>query len=586
MLIYYVYLCKKDRNICLLEGDFNLYIDGKKKFNILKFSIAFLLIFAIFGIDSRAALDRAQNKKAIVFIMDEVSLEDIASSKTPNLDKLIENGSVGLMNSRPGTGTASRGSRFLSLGMGVRTVSSTKGGWAFGRDEKAAISDYELSYGDISAEELYRVNTGKSPEKAEILNVAIGDISRKGYESTPNNKVGLLGDLAKANNISIGLVGNSDTNKPLRESTLIGMDHEGTIPRGYIEKDLLVEDKDVLGGKKINQSFLLEKVDAIIDETDLLFIDFGDTVLVEDSKSIAMDSVREDQKQKAIERGDQLIGKILERVDLEQTMFMLISPNPSKDMIKAGNFGLTPTVLSGDGVASGILTSSTTRRDGLVTNFDFAPTLLRYLGVEDTGDLIGEGMSTVDSQEKMSLLEEDYSDFLYLRKFRSVFHWAYIALVVISLILLFLPRFTKYRNVPKGIVNSLSTTVFSIPIMMLALAKIGYRNIFLDIVFVFLGGFILSNLLNKILKKPMRTIMSLGFLTTAVLLIDTFFINEIMITSPLGSDAIAGGRFYGLGNDYMGILLGSTILSLFILGENKKIDKRLFLALVFLCYRL
>lgn len=63
----------------------------------------------------------------------------------------------------------------------------------------------------------------------------------------------------------------------------------------------------------------------------------------------------------------------------------------------------------------------------------------------------------------------------------------------------------------------------------------------------------------------------LGLITSVFLLIDIFFVKKLMIISPLGSDAIAGGRFYGIGNDYMGILLGSTLLGIFSLFHLYKI---------------
>ena len=43
-----------------------------------------------------------------------------------------------------------------------------------------------------------------------------------------------------------------------------------------------------------------------------------------------------------------------------------------------------------------------------------------------------------------------------------------------------------------------------------------------------------------------------------------------MLSSPLGSDTIAGGRFYGLGNDYMGVLLAATVIATVFTVEKIK----------------
>ncbi len=44
-----------------------------------------------------------------------------------------------------------------------------------------------------------------------------------------------------------------------------------------------------------------------------------------------------------------------------------------------------------------------------------------------------------------------------------------------------------------------------------------------------------------------------------------------MLISPLGSDAIAGGRYYGVGNDFMGILLASSVIFITILVYRLRI---------------
>ena len=53
-----------------------------------------------------------------------------------------------------------------------------------------------------------------------------------------------------------------------------------------------------------------------------------------------------------------------------------------------------------------------------------------------------------------------------------------------------------------------------------------------------------------------------------LILLDTFLGNPLMKVSILGYDPIGGARFYGIGNEYMGFLLGSTII-----GSAALVDK-------------
>ncbi len=67
--------------------------------------------------------------------------------------------------------------------------------------------------------------------------------------------------------------------------------------------------------------------------------------------------------------------------------------------------------------------------------------------------------------------------------------------------------------------------------------------------------------------------MKVGAATSLVLILDILTGAELIKTSILGYDAISGSRFYGIGNEYMGILIGSAALfvaSVYQLELNKK----------------
>ncbi len=544
---------------------------------IFKYTLSLVLaVCLVLGIPiskSEATSNGIEDKKAIILVLDEVSLEELLNSNTPNMEMLLESGAIALMNTRAKSSLANRGSVYLSLGMGVRTLASTQGGLAFGRNEFYPLLDYNSVSEDIKASDLYRLYTGKTPPDGEIINVAIGDIERTALDVTPNNQVGLLGKIAKEKGIVVGIAGNSDLNTPAREVTMLAMDENGVIPFGSIGSNLLTADPNVLGGIKLDQKRLLEEVDRILPNVDMLFIDYGDTGRIQRTDRLTTDLIREEQKINAIERADSFLGEVIKKVDLEKTLFMVIAPNPSREMVNQGNFGLTPVIMSGTNTEKGLLISSTTRREGLVTNFDFAPTILNFFGITEPKSFIGEPMQIISNENPTQVLLDNQAKFLYLRKYRSIFHWTFIVLVGIALVGFYLPRFTKWNGIPKKILNYLSLTVMAVPLTMMTVSLFGYKSIIFDLFYVFGGAFIIAYILNKLFSEKLMTMTVLGFATSILLLIDIYFIEKLMIISPLGSDAIAGGRFYGIGNDYMGILLGSTLLAIFSLFHLYKINK-------------
>lgn len=520
-----------------------------------------------------AASDNIEGKKVIILILDEVSLEEILNSNTPSIDLLLEHGAIGLMNTRARSSSLNKGSTYLSLGMGVRTLASTQGGLAFERNKMYPLSNYNSTPEYIAASDLYKLYTGKTPPDGEIINVAIGDIKRTALDITPNNQVGLLGKIAKEKGLVIGVAGNSDLNTPAREVTMLAMDENGVIPFGSVGSDLLISDINVLGGIKLNQEKLLEELERILPHVDMLFIDYGDTARIQKTDRLTTDYVREEQKIRAIERADTFLGQVIKKVDLEKTLFMVIAPNPSREMINQGNFALTPVIMSSTNTKKGLLTSITTRREGLVTNFDFGPTILNFFDITSPEGFIGEPMQAVSNENPIQILLSNQAQFLYLRKYRSIFHWSFIILTGITLIGFYLPRFTRWKGLPDKILNYLSLAIIATPLTMMTVSLFGYKSIIFDLIYVCGGAFIIAYISNKIFRKNLMAMAILGLSTSVLLLIDIYFVEKLMIISPLGSDAIAGGRFYGIGNDYMGILLGSTLLSIFSLFHLYKINR-------------
>ncbi len=520
-----------------------------------------------------------ENRKAIVFVIDEVSLDEILNTDTPNFDRLIDEGAIGMMNTRGKSSVNNKGSAYLSLGMGVRTLASTKGDLAFERQELYSPTENPSLDRGFKAQDLYRLYTGVSPAKGDILNIAIEDIRRTTSKVTPNNKLGLLGQLARDNNISIGVLGNRDSSSPKREFTMMAIDENGIIPYGYVSEELLKADPNSLSGLSLDHEIMLDKFNSLKNKADLIFIDYGDTVRAQQYTRLATDSIREIQKIKTIKEADKFLGQVIDSVDLDKTMLMVISPNPSKNMVDQGNFGLTPIILKSPDLDKGLLSSTTTNRKGLVTNFDFGPSLLHFLGLEKTNDFIGTSIQSVKTDDARSYILNLQDQSLYLRSYRKFFHWTFIGLILVCLLAYYLPIVNRKLGRKKDHVKYLVYTILALPLTMMTVSIFGYSFIVLDLAYVFILAFILGFVLDKLFKNEFKTISFIAFLNTGLLLLDVFKIKNLMIISPLGSDAIAGGRFYGIGNDYMGILLGSIIIGLFSFYEYRR-PKKLTMALV------
>ena len=65
--------------------------------------------------------DTGDQGKAILVFLDRIGWKDIYEARTPNLDRLMDIGSIGLMTTNTG-GSLSQNNAYLTLGAGSRVV--------------------------------------------------------------------------------------------------------------------------------------------------------------------------------------------------------------------------------------------------------------------------------------------------------------------------------------------------------------------------------------------------------------------------------------------------------------------------------
>lgn len=498
----------------------------KIKFNKKKviYLLIFFLTMFLFPLSLEAKNlyeDEKKNKQALVLILDQIQTENIIEAKTPNMDLLIENGGFGLMNVRPqaiiNTNTASS---YLSLGMGVRTNAPERDEWKV---------NY-LSQGWWIIEDVKGVKD----------NISGNNIKR----------FGLIGKTLKEQGFKIGLIGNADNNgKMHRESALLIMDQEGKVQLRYI--DSFPNDKEIK---------------RLFSQLDLLVINFGDTVRAQQSENSERKLIN------AIEKADQLLGEIIAEFGLENNLYMVITPNPSSQALRKGNFTLTPIIVSNpfESPKGGVLTSSSTRRDGLVLNLDFAPTVLTFFGIEDFGKAIEVIPVETNPQQIIASNERLY---LNLNITRYLLHGTYIFLILNILVLLFTKRLKKWKK--EKLIYWLGLTIINLPLAsFITPLTIDFGQVFMSYFLILTTALLITWISKSLFNNFILSLGVSGLLTAILILGDLLSGINYSVNTPFGfNDVIVGGRFYGVNNNLMGILLGSALLGIFALAQIYQISK-------------
>lgn len=530
-----------------------------------KYIAIIVTIFSLLLTPTAWALDNKTGKpgKVVLIVVDNVTWSDISGSRLPTLNNLILKGSSGLMTTNPaGGGPRSPVNTYATIGAGSKILGGESGGLGFNTFEKFEKSTSDISY--------YRRTGIKS--KGKIVHLGIAQMESVNKELKYDYLPGSIGTILHRNGYKTAVLGNSDLpgagdyDKNRRFAVSIAMDKDGQVDFGNVSPDCLTTDLEIPGGMRTDYDRLINEFSKVKSKAQFIVIDSGDMSRLEVQNNLISRQNLLKQKQKALKRLDSFLGHITREMNMSQDILMIVVPGPSTEAMGNGDF-LTPFIMSGNNVERGLVWSGTTKRDGLISNTDIAATVLGYFGLPPVVSVSGQKKDIVlNGQIILNRLSSNpvyevarlSGKTTFIHNARYPFVKTYINTALAALLAAFL---CLKLNVRAGSVIRpvLLGVTFMPAVFMLTDFLTGYS--------LFIAGLsaiavlILLVLISKFTAKRFRFspfIASSG-LTMAILIIDLFAGGSLSKSSPLSYDAAAGARFYGIGNEYMGILIGSTL---------------------------
>lgn len=486
-------------------------------------------------------------RKVIIFLLDGLSLSDLKNQ--PNLRGLVNSSGLGLVNTRTRSLTViNRASNYLTMGMGVRIqVEEPADGYSIKMEPLAGSSTNNL--GQIRNLDALKLN--------ELVN-----------RDYPNYTLGKIGEEAKAHGLKVALVGNADTDRPNHDSTLLAMDKSGIIPLGNISRSLTVKDPESAWGLRTDPEKLLSYSLEAVKLSDITVIDFGDTGRVGQAANRHLyDQKRiERLKDMALANADVFLGRLLKSVDLNSTVLVVVSPTPPVNEPSRLNTSLAPIIIYEKNKPPGVLCSDTTKRDGLVANIDLGPTVFARLGLDSKKmDFLGENMVTTPCTDNLGTVASNLAQYTTVKTARYLVHGAYVTLIVVSLVSLYISVFGGRKISSDRTVRALAVMVIAWPAVtlpLMAAAQMPKYFFYLALAVLITVG--LGLLLSKTTDGALAGMGGLALITSLFLTFDALTGLKFLYHTPLGfNDVFSGGRYYGMNNDCMGILLGSTVYAMF-----------------------
>lgn len=525
----------------------------RSKSSLYSIMLAFLLLL-LFPAGSYAENDQTvEPNKAYIILVDKLSIHDISPEVTPNIYKMIKNGGLGLATSRTLRGQNNMDSS-LTIGSGNIARAYNNGIIAYNHGEP-------ISAQGKTAAQLYTSLTGYEPGSSAVLFVNLPEIAMGLSEENVTTVPGALGENLRLNKLKTAVLGNSDYDGiPLKIGAAIGMDAAGRIAFGDVGPNTLTYLPDRFINQGTNYSYLLEKLPAAKASADLIILELSDLARLE--KSIpAFPSIYAEEKSTCLRQIDQMAGQVLSGVDPERDLVLLFPVSPSTEQLALKDSFL-PIVAYGKNISSGSLSSGSTRRDFIVASTDIAPTVLDFFGIEDElHSMIGVPVRAVafegDTLETAMGIADSAST---TTRLRTILVKSYVVMQIVFILLAVFAIFwiKPMRKAAEPLVLSLVT----VPLVFLFLGKLPLAQDIFYILSAILLVILITYLAAKLFKGNMfHAFVAISAVTLIVLIIDTLTGTALVQSSVLGYDPMVGARYYGIGNEYLGIMLGSAIIT-------------------------
>lgn len=502
----------------------------------------FIILIIIIMMSSYAYAESSNNdKKVYVVVANKLTLEDITQMNT--LKKLIDEGSLGLMNTR-GTNNANSSEGFITINASSRS---------FGR------YDYSTAF-NLTGDNLflYKTRVGFIEDNQyKIGNIEINRIIDENTEKSYNSTIGALGDNIHSAGLKTAVFGNSDINeKHFRMGSLIAMDSRGLIDYGDVD-NVLIKDKSYPYGIRTDYKKILDEIEKIKKKASLIVIDTGDLSRLASYNKYLNDEMFNFHRKNMLDKLDGFLENLVNNID-NNSMIMVISPNLEKERLMSSS--LSPVILwSTEENQKSILTSGTTRRDGIVANIDVAPTIARFLNVP-VKNFIGHNMTAKNIQNNTEFINKLDAKTNIISNLRTNFLTVYNIITIITILIFIILLFSNQISSNKltTIVENMSLIIILIPIVLLMLPLLNIQNQIIYIIST-VTMLVLTSLFLKVIERKSR-MWTLIVLIFTILVLDIVSGSNLTKNSIIGYDPIIGARYFGIGNELVGVLLTSTAL--------------------------
>jgi hypothetical protein len=480
----------------------------------------------------------------VVFTVPGITWHDIRRVRPPEILAVARAGAVGSMSVRTNTPRTSYASGFATLGAGSRVDGGTSSGGP------ADVTDTSQE------RRLTPVTAAGLDEIRRLLEEA-------GYSTV---KPGALAEAMRP--LPVIAIGNSDAGRdpPVPEglarwSLLAAMDTDGHVDLSATGSEFLRDAPDVPHGVRTDLALAGSAIeDALAIPCSTLFVDPGDLTRV-DHLASATGTHPSPPFEKALGAADELLGDIRNELDSDDLLIVVSPTAPGWD--QDVHFGVV--IAQGrDFPAGTLLESPSTRRPGIVSLPDVAPTILSHLGIDRPSSMFGRAMFARETQgDRIAGAAALDSESVFIDEMRVPVSTGFVIAQVLfyALVMILLltgesrPGLSRWVQVGAFIPVAFPVATYLAGLVPQAsLGPWGFIALLLavDIAIVAVAFLIAKNPLDRLL-------LIAGF-TFVVLVSDLLIGAPLQLNTVFSYSPLVAGRFAGIGNIAYSVLAAATVI--------------------------
>lgn len=308
----------------------------------------------------------------LIISVPATSWGDIRDGRPPNLAQLFRASALADLSTRTVRNRSTAGPGYLAFGTGARSV--------LGGDDGGINLEPHERYAGTRASAVFETRTGLTLTRG-VGALGWAQIVAQNENRSYGAEPGTLGRALTKAGIGRRVIANGDvlTTTGLtshREAALALVDDHGRVPGQVTE--LTTTDPTAPYGLRLDADAVVRAFPGdFSSRRQVVLVEASDLARADSYRPMATPDQRSALRTTALRRSDRLVGRLLERVDLERDAVMVVSPYHTS---RART--LTVAAVHAPGIDAGVMESATTRRAGFLQVVDLAPTVLDLLGVD------------------------------------------------------------------------------------------------------------------------------------------------------------------------------------------------------------